>query len=247
MTRSCEKLGCNEPAEVAFGIDRVACVVWLENFDEDEPRHLNRMCDDHAARLTLPRSWSFDDRRESSPRLFVARRANVTKLPAKTARQASEPAKTTRPTSEPAKSTRKSANKTGAVPRRTSRDTSTGLKRASGPSLFDPTLPMNSPVFALAPAPTGTATSTPVATAASTAAVEPELEAVSAEAAEPAYAPKFDRSSDVGGALNATGRLLRRAFSSQTRPIERPTTAADTDSLPQGDHIDDFNQGDHVE
>ncbi|MFM7081210.1 MAG: hypothetical protein ACKOYI_04500, partial [Actinomycetota bacterium] len=62
--------------------------------------------------------------------------------------------------------------------------------------------------------------------------------------------------SDVGGALNATGRLLRRAFSSQTKPIERPTSddgtasqrrASNTDSLPQGDHIDDFNQGDHVE
>ena len=70
------------------------------------------------------------------------------------------------------------------------------------------------------------------------------------------YAPKFDRTSDVGGALNATGRLLRRAFSSQTKPIERPSMpdatsgqrrASDTDSLPQGDHIDDFHQGDHVE
>jgi len=49
---------------------------------------------------------------------------------------------------------------------------------------------------------------------------------------------------------------LRRAFSSQTKPIERPTSdddtasqrrASNTDSLPQGDHIDDFNQGDHVE
>jgi hypothetical protein len=70
------------------------------------------------------------------------------------------------------------------------------------------------------------------------------------------YAPKFDRTSDVGGALNATGRLLSRAFSSQTKPIERPIMpdatsgqrrASETDSLPQGDHIDDFHQGDHVE
>jgi hypothetical protein len=70
------------------------------------------------------------------------------------------------------------------------------------------------------------------------------------------YAPKFDRTSDVGGALKASGRLLSRAFSSQTKPIERPvapdpTTGqrrrSDTDSLPQGDHIDDFHQGDHVE
>jgi hypothetical protein len=51
----------------------------------------------------------------------------------------------------------------------------------------------------------------------------------------------------VGGVLNATGRLLRRAFNSQTKPIERPAGASDTDLLPQGDHIDDFHQGDHVE
>ena len=61
------------------------------------------------------------------------------------------------------------------------------------------------------------------------------------------YAPKFDRTSDVGGALNARGRLLARAFSSQTKPIERPAPSSNTDSLPQGDHIDDFNQGEHVE
>jgi hypothetical protein len=64
---------------------------------------------------------------------------------------------------------------------------------------------------------------------------------------EPKYEPRFDRTSDVGGVLNATGRLLRRAFNSQTKPIERPARASDTDSLPQGDHLDDFNQGDHVE
>ncbi|MFM8016729.1 MAG: DUF3499 family protein, partial [Actinomycetota bacterium] len=59
MGRSCEKQGCNEAAEVAFGIDRIACVVWLETFDEDDQRHLNRLCDEHAGRLTLPRGWSF--------------------------------------------------------------------------------------------------------------------------------------------------------------------------------------------
>jgi hypothetical protein len=70
---------------------------------------------------------------------------------------------------------------------------------------------------------------------------------VEAPVSDAQYAPKFDRTSDVGGALNARGRLLARAFSSQTKPIERPEPPANTDSLPQGDHIDDFNQGEHVE
>ena len=229
MSRSCEKLGCNAPAEVAFGIDRVACVVWLEVYDEDQPRHLNRLCDDHAARLTLPRGWTFDDRRERSPRLFVARSATATKTTPK-------PVGAVKPA---AKSPRKNSNRTIAMPRRTSRDASSPVKRMDGPGLFDPTLPINSPQ--LVP-------------------FKNEVPAPSVDieesVPEPRYAPKFDRTSDVGGALNATGRLLRRAFSSQTKPIERPsslgadgraTASTDTDSLPQGDHIDDFNQGDHVE
>jgi len=241
MSRSCEKQGCNKPAEVAFGIDRMACVVWLENYDEDEPRHLNRLCDEHAARLTLPRGWSFDDRRERSPRLFVASHQRAkSEVVSKSA---------TKPTSKP----RKSANKTAVIPRRTSRDTSAPLKRMDGPGLFDPTLPMNSP--RLAPLSTDPVV-TAVYTTTDTVAVDTAVDTVTVETTAPAYAPKFDRTSDVGGALNATGRLLRRAFSSQTKPIERPTSnddtasqrrASNTDSLPQGDHIDDFNQGDHVE
>ena len=224
MTRSCEKQGCNEPADVAFGIDRVACFVWLETYDEDEQRHLNRLCDDHAARLTLPRGWSFDDRRENSPRLFVAARQNAKPLTAKPV----------------VKSPRKGSNKSGAIPRRTSRDTSSPMKRVDGPGLFDPTLPLNSP--RLAPLPTSNEPEP-----AEPEPAELELPDPSAGNTKPVYAPKFDRTSDVGGTLNATGRLLRRAFSSQTKPIERPSGASEPAVLPQGDHIDDFHQGDHVE
>jgi hypothetical protein len=123
------------------------------------------------------------------------------------------------------------------LPRRTSRDVSAPVKRASGPGLFDPTLPMNSPVL-----------KAPVLNAPvdDTADVTVDVP-VEAPVSDAQYAPKFDRTSDVGGALNARGRLLARAFSSQTKPIERPEQSANTDSLPQGDHIDDFNQGEHVE
>ena len=250
MGRSCEKQGCNEAADVAFGIDRIACVVWLETFDEDDQRHLNRLCDEHAGRLTLPRGWSFDDRRERSPRLFLASRPSAKPV------VASKPA-SSKPASKPS---RKPTNKTGSIPRRTSRDTSSPVKRMDGPSLFDPTLPMNSP--RLAPLPEAPTRSVLIPTEPTSSTERPEVDhAEHSDAAtrspavadgsggttKPAYAPKFDRTSDVGGALNATGRLLRRAFSSQTKPIERPRAASDTDSLPQGDHIDDFNQGDHVE
>lgn len=265
VNRSCEKLGCNEPAEVAFGIDRAACVVWLETYDSEEPRHLNRLCGDHAARLTLPRGWTFDDRREKSPRLFVAPRPAEAK--AKTAAKVTPIAKATRPVSaRPAnkagnKPSRTSSNNTTSIPRRTSRDTSAPVKRYDGPGLFDPTLPIGSPKLDASFARDVTRD---VARDAARDAAPPLEPAVGdatvtdaqTTATDAQYEPKFDRTSDVGGALNATGRLLSRAFSSQTKPIKRPSMpdatsgqrrASDTDSLPQGDHIDDFHQGDHVE
>jgi hypothetical protein len=245
-------LSCNEPAEVAFGIDRVACVVWLETYDEDQPRHLNRLCDDHAARLTLPRGWSFDDRRERSPRLFAQPRATsagktATKItPLRTAKESVAPDS---PASRPAaKAPRKSSSKTGAIPRRTARDGSQPLKRTSGPGLFDPTIPMNSPTLDATRARLAMPETEVFDVVAEDLAVDTSDSAPAiGEPSTPAYAPKFDRSSDVGGALNARGRLLSRAFSSQTKPIERPTPHHDTDALPQGDHLDDFNQGDHID
>ena len=230
MTKSCEKQGCNEPAEVAFGIDRIACVVWLETFDDDKQHHVNRLCDEHASRLTLPRGWTFDDRREKSPRLFVAARPQASSTKPSTSN--------VKPLTKPLRKAEHTApKKIVPLPRRTSRDVSAPVKRANGPGLFDPTLPMNSPVLR-APV-----LNTPVDDTADVTVDAPGEAPVS----DAQYAPKFDRTSDVGGALNARGRLLARAFSSQTKPIERPEQPANTDSLPQGDHIDDFNQGEHVE
>lgn len=266
----CEKLGCNETADVAFGIDRQACVVWLEHYDADNSRHLNRLCDDHASRLTLPRGWSFDDRRETSPRLFVARttatKASVTKtavgrvLPMReagrdatqgVARDATKGVArdaTKGVARDATRGTKRATAKKSSTPRRTARDTTNPLPFRSGPGMFDPTMPMpkSSPVSS----PLSSPVSAPMPAAAPSEPLESTL-APEDDPSSPMYVPKFDRSSDVGGVLNATGRLLGRAFSSQTRPIERPAVAAaggDTDSFTvQGDHIDDFNQGDHVE
>ena len=219
---------------MAFGIDRIACVVWLETFDDDKQHHVNRLCDEHASRLTLPRGWTFDDRREKSPRLFVAARPQASSTKPSTSN--------VKPLTKPLRKAEHTApKKIVPLPRRTSRDVSAPVKRANGPGLFDPTLPMNSPVLR-APV-----LNTPVDDTAGHTVAETVDHTVDAPVSDAQYAPKFDRTSDVGGALNARGRLLARAFSSQTKPIERPEQPANTDSLPQGDHIDDFNQGEHVE
>ena len=254
-------------------------MVWLENFDSDEARHLNALCVEHASRLTLPRGWSFDDRRERSPRLFNSPRpASARITPIAKSKTSAKPVAKTTPSAKPApvekqptsakvspKQPRTSGNKTTSVPRRTSRESSAPVKRYDGPGLFDPTIPLAPPApRAAEPAFTESVVAStdsllfdatdangadgvasdpvPVATDHSG-----SNGAAGTSGDEPKYEPRFDRTSDVGGVLNATGRLLRRAFNSQTKPIERPARAGDTDSLPQGDHIDDFNQGDHVE
>jgi hypothetical protein len=125
------------------------------------------------------------------------------------------------------------------------------MKRYDGPGLFDPTVPMTSPLSRVAESVATPVTTNVVPTAAAPEPATAPDGAIATDGATapetPKYEPRFDRTSDVGGVLNATGRLLRRAFNSQTKPIERPEGVSDTESLPQGDHIDDFHQGDHVE
>ena len=125
------------------------------------------------------------------------------------------------------------------------------MKRYDGPGLFDPTVPMTSPLSRVAESVATPVTTNVVPTAAAPEPATAPDDAIATDGATapetPKYEPRFDRTSDVGGVLNATGRLLRRAFNSQTKPIERPEGVSDTESLPQGDHIDDFHQGDHVE
>ena len=214
----------------------MACVVWLETYDEDEPRHLNRLCSEHAVALTLPRGWSFDDRRERSPRLFVASRPTPETQP---------------PVKASSTPRRRTTNRTGALPRRTSREKSAPIKRLDGPGLFDPTVPLNSPQLSPLPRVIIETDDAPTAMVESVGdggrVEETERLDFTAEAGRPAYAPKFDRTSDVGGALNATGRLLRRAFSSQIKPVIAAAEPSPSDHPEQGDHIDDVNQGDHVE
>lgn len=69
MSRLCVRPGCEEPGVVAFGIDPAARVFWLALPEEGVTDH--ELCARHSARLTVPRGWLLDDRREEHPRLFA--------------------------------------------------------------------------------------------------------------------------------------------------------------------------------
>ncbi|MEO5974753.1 MAG: hypothetical protein ABIQ38_06080 [Ilumatobacteraceae bacterium] len=84
MTKQCERPGCSVIAEVLYGFDPGRQLVWLEHDAIPEGSRSNALCRRHADALAVPRGWSIDDRRESSPRLFSTpkSKSNVVKFAA---------------------------------------------------------------------------------------------------------------------------------------------------------------------
>lgn len=71
MTRLCERPGCSVPAAVAYGMENNRLLVWLEVVpDGVTPIRTGVLCRRHADAMVVPRGWTLDDRRESTPRLF---------------------------------------------------------------------------------------------------------------------------------------------------------------------------------
>jgi hypothetical protein len=93
VRRLCERPGCSAPAEVSYGIDNSALLVWIDNRPLPERELAGRLCRRHADAISVPRGWSVDDRRQAIPQLF-----RPSDLPA------AEPVKKEKKTAKPAKS-----------------------------------------------------------------------------------------------------------------------------------------------
>lgn len=70
MRKLCERPGCSAPAEVSYGIDNSALLVWIDNRPLPERELAGRLCRRHADAISVPRGWSVDDRRQAIPQLF---------------------------------------------------------------------------------------------------------------------------------------------------------------------------------
>jgi hypothetical protein len=68
MPRLCIRPGCETPGVVAYGIHPAGQLFWLATIDDPDDAHV--LCERHSSRLTVPRGWVLDDRREEQPRLF---------------------------------------------------------------------------------------------------------------------------------------------------------------------------------
>jgi hypothetical protein len=70
VRKLCERPGCSAPAEVSYGIDNSALLVWIDNRPLPERELAGRLCRRHADAISVPRGWTVDDRRQAIPQLF---------------------------------------------------------------------------------------------------------------------------------------------------------------------------------
>ena len=54
--------GCDRPADARLSYDTISCQVWLDQMPE-RLGPVQEICQFHAARLTVPRGWTLNDRR----------------------------------------------------------------------------------------------------------------------------------------------------------------------------------------
>lgn len=78
MRQRCERIGCGREVAVVYGTvpgRDGSLTLWVDAFRADvsasrEREIMGYVCLEHGERLSPPRGWQMDDRRENSPRLF---------------------------------------------------------------------------------------------------------------------------------------------------------------------------------
>lgn len=73
MAKLCERPGCSNPGEAAYGMIAEELLFWLAPLDTS-PDRAGVLCRRHADAMVVPRGWTLDDRRNGGPRLFQAER-----------------------------------------------------------------------------------------------------------------------------------------------------------------------------
>ena len=70
MAQQCERPGCAQPAAVEYIIDPQSLTLTLQNYEVVNDERRSALCVTHGDRMSVPKGWSIDDRREDPPRLF---------------------------------------------------------------------------------------------------------------------------------------------------------------------------------
>ena len=179
-----------------------ALLVTLENYAQVGNERRNCLCMKHADRLSVPRGWSIDDRRESVPRLFRP------PAPVKVQRDAT-----------PASGQRRKSRGDAVRPKLFDREV------AQEPA---PTPPAPAPATATAPPAPAPAPALAPVQADEWEVRDDGLEETQAMQ----WKPSFDHTDDLGGILRPKGKLMSRAFGmDDTFSAPRPTPEVNDDEL----------------
>ena len=77
MAQQCERPGCAQPAAVEYIIDPHSLLLTLQNYEVVGDERRSALCATHGDRMSVPKGWSIDDRREDPPRLFKTPKSGV--------------------------------------------------------------------------------------------------------------------------------------------------------------------------
>ena len=197
MRQRCERIGCGREVAVVYGTAPGrdgSLTLWIDAFRADASDSRVReimgyVCREHGERLSPPRGWLMDDRRENSPRLFKPQ-PNLQVVRDKPARTRKE--------------------KVGAMPR-------PSLFAETGPEASVVPEPVVVPEVVVAE-PVVVPESEPDLVAEAIAVDESydiPREPDPTGDVTGSWEPFFDPDDDLDGQLNATGSLLRDAFRSR--------------------------------
>ena len=77
MAQQCERPGCAQPASVEYVINPHSLLLTLQNYEVVKGERRSALCATHGDRMSVPKGWSIDDRREDPPRLFKTPKSGV--------------------------------------------------------------------------------------------------------------------------------------------------------------------------
>ena len=101
MAQQCERPGCTQPAAVEYIIDPQSLLLTLQNYEVVKGERRSALCAVHGDRMSVPKGWSIDDRRENPPRLFRTPKSGVAPAKASVKKSATESKQKKKPAVRP--------------------------------------------------------------------------------------------------------------------------------------------------
>jgi len=101
VAQQCERPGCAQPATVEYIIDPHSLLLTLQNYEVVGDERRSALCATHGDRMSVPKGWSIDDRREDPPRLFRTPKSGVAPVKASAKKSVTESKQKKKPVVRP--------------------------------------------------------------------------------------------------------------------------------------------------